>query len=106
MTALASSMTDDADDEYDPRPYIEAQLWVFASTMPEQPHFYVVLQRSTDRAEHMVFLRWIRRTGERKTFAGQAYRYATVDGWRYWSVGTVINRRKATRAERRRAQPS
>ena len=45
---------------YDPRPYIAANHWVFARTMPDNPHEYVVIYNSTDPYQHLMFLEWIR----------------------------------------------
>ena len=42
----------------DPRPYIAANRWVFARTMPENPHEYVVLAHSSDPYEHLMFVEW------------------------------------------------
>jgi hypothetical protein len=64
--------------------------------MPDAPHFYVVRQRATDRAEHQRFASWIKRTGQWGEYRGQRYRYVTVDGWRYWTLGNIINRAAVT----------
>jgi hypothetical protein len=80
---------------YTPRPYIAAQHWVFAKSMPDNAHFYVLLKVSTDREAHLDFLSWIRQ-GRSEVWQGRRYHYRVVDGWRYWALGpwdTIINRR-------------
>jgi hypothetical protein len=82
--------------DYDPKPYIAAQSWVFAKTMPEHPHEYVMLRASTDWREHLRFGDWIRFSGEQERYQGRIYRYRVVDDWQYWVLGpndTIINRR-------------
>jgi hypothetical protein len=90
--------------DYDPRPYIEGNEWTFARTMPENPHEYVVLRKSSDPYEHLRFLAWIRASGNLEHYKGRDYEYVEVDGWRYWAMGTdqpeqtIINRRVAPEA--------
>ncbi len=90
--------------DYDPRPYIAANHWVFARTMPDNPHEYVVIHDSTDPYEHLMFLEWIRSVGDIEHYRGRDYEYVTVDGYRYWAMGpsgpehTIINRREAPKA--------
>jgi hypothetical protein len=85
-------------ESFDPRPYIDSQEWVFARTMPENPHFYVHLSKTTDWRSHLVVLLWIRAHGEVERFKGRDYRYQTVDGWRLWAMGpndSILNKRRA-----------
>jgi hypothetical protein len=87
----------DPGESYDPTSYIEAQDWVFAKTMPENPHEYVLIRRSTDWRAHLRFLHWIRVWGEDEVFKGWHYQCRTVGEWRYWALGpndTIINRRR------------
>ena len=97
--ALLRDVLPDPPADYSPRNYIASQEWVYASTMPENEHFYVMLKASTDWGSHLMMLRWIRVTGEIERFKGSKYRYRTVDGWRYWAMTdpgwTVLNRRRA-----------
>jgi hypothetical protein len=82
---------------YDPRPYIAANAWTFASTMPRNPHEYLMLRDSSDWREHLRFLRWIRSHGRTETFEGRQYKYQTVDEWRYWALApndTILNRHR------------
>ena len=79
---------------YDPRPYIASQVWVFAKSMAD-PHEYLVIRNSTDWREHLVFVDWIRRSGEQERYQGRLYRFRIVDGRRYWTLGpddTIANR--------------
>jgi hypothetical protein len=84
---------------YDPTPYIEAQNWVYAKTMPENKHFYVVLRASTDWRAHMMFLRWIRLYGGDERFRSSWYRYMDVGEYHYWAMSSndsIINRKELT----------
>jgi len=97
LALLRDVLPSDPPESYDPVPYIEAQSWVFARTMPDNPHEYVLLRRSTDWREHLRFLLWIRVHGEVERFKGRSYRYRTVGQFRYWALGpddTIINRRR------------
>lgn len=97
MKLLADLLVLDIPEEYDPRPYIAANEWVFARTMPTNPHYYVVLPRSTDWREHLRFLRWIRVWGHTEMFKGYPYLYRVVDDNKYWALGlneTILNRKQ------------
>lgn len=84
--------------DWDPRPYIESQSWVFAKTMPQRPHEYVHLSKTTNWRGHMQMNRWLRSYGSLERYAGTKWPYKTVGGWRYWAGAdpdwTIINRRK------------
>ena len=62
-----------ADPEYDPEPFIRANRWTFAKTVPEHPHEYLVSNLSTDPDEHFRVVRWVNAHGEpgRYTFGGR-----------------------------------
>ena len=95
VTLLRDVLGGDPPEDYDPRPYIAANEWTFASTMPENPHEYVLLRNSSDWREHLRFLRWIRRGKVEVWRDRRRYRYRVVDGWRYWALGpndTILNR--------------
>jgi hypothetical protein len=97
LALLRNVLPADPGESYDPTPYIEAQDWVFAKTMPQNPHEYVLIRRSTDWREHLRFLHWICVWGEDEVFKGSHYQYRTAGGWRYWALGpndTIINRRR------------
>jgi hypothetical protein len=98
MALLRDVLPADPPEDFDPSTYIGAHKWVFARTMPENPHEYVLIRRSTDWREHLRFLRWIRVWGDNELYRGVNYRYRTIGEWRYWALGpndTIINRRRA-----------
>lgn len=84
-------------DPFDPRPYIASQAWARAKTVPEFPHEYLPLSRSTDRAGHLAFLKLVRHKGRDERFADyeRPWRYLTIDGFDYWvsGPGAILNRR-------------
>lgn len=98
LDLLRDAAPDDPPVEYDPTSYIEANEWVFAKTMPKNPHEYLLLRRSTDWREHLRFVRWLRVHGEPERFGGQLWPYRTVGEWRYWAGvdpnWTIVNRRR------------
>ena len=56
-----------------------------------------MIDRSTDPAAHLQFVRWLQTTGEVEYFQRRPYRYRTVDDWRYWvGPATILNRRRVS----------
>jgi hypothetical protein len=97
MELLRDVHPNDPPEDFDPRPYIASQTWVFAKTMPEHPHEYVVISRSTNWRGHLRMLLWIRLWGHEEKYQGRSYQYRVVDAKRYWAMGpndTIINRRE------------
>jgi DNA invertase Pin-like site-specific DNA recombinase len=89
--------------DYDPEPFIAANRWTFAATVPDAPHDYLIGSRATDRDEFRRFCRWVNATGTpgSYTFEGRTrrYRYATVGQHTYWVSkvpgDVALNRRRA-----------
>jgi len=79
--------------------------WSFATTMADNPHWYVVRQRAWATSEELgqghealwelvrwfYYLRW---------WHGRGYRSIDLDGFSYWIIndGTVINRKPVDQA--------
>ncbi len=79
--------------------FIQENHWIYAKTMPQSPHFYVV--RTPENDENFVtFAEFIRQKGFPARFGenGQEYVYLEDDGYLYWTMGnpipetTIINR--------------
>ncbi len=79
------------------RKFIEYEKWIFAKTMPEWPHEYIVRERVDNKLfEQMV--RHIRENGSEGKFYKESYIYFEQDELLYWTMGapieetTIINR--------------
>jgi hypothetical protein len=91
---LLRDVLPDPTEDWDPRPFIEAQTWVEAKSMD---HEYVILRTSSSWREQVRFIRWLRCWGTDEVFAGRKYRCRDVDGHHYWAMGpndTIANRRR------------
>jgi hypothetical protein len=69
---------------------IQRSHWIFAKTMPENPHFYM-LREETDDTEFVRFVEIIRKLGYREDYEGYPYTVLDVGGWRYWTMGAPID---------------
>jgi hypothetical protein len=93
---------------------IDNLTWVFAKTMPETPHWYVVRSPANEET-YLELFRTIEREGIWEQFEGYPYRYYWYrgDGYRYWAMtrdeskSRVINREKVnpTEANMKRGEP-
>ena len=87
------------------RAFIETHEWHFASTMPEIPHWYCLLQDKGDTEEFRWFAAYIRERSLPGLFYGKTYWYYHLDGYKYWWMDPtveecdLINRDRAEAAE-------
>jgi hypothetical protein len=80
------------------RDYIAAAEWSFAKTMPDNPHWYAVRQRSRAQglgAGHEALYVLLRDYHYDRWWHGRSYRTLDIDGFGYWIMedGTIINRK-------------
>lgn len=73
--------------------------FVFAKTMPENPHWYLVRSNVRSDSEYVSFLRTIKAMGYDVDFGGRNYRCLDVAGHTYWHMQcdervTIILNRK------------
>jgi hypothetical protein len=93
------------DTTADARAYIAKVRWQFASTMPQWPHEYTVLQWRQDlEPEFRAFVSLIRSAGVVKPWPRDSshpryhHTYLELGEWEYWTMGepvdetTLINR--------------
>ena len=79
--------------------FVNEQKWVFAKTMPEWPHEYIVRER-VDEELFERLVRHIRRHGYEGKFYQKTLTYYDDGGMMYWTMGapleqtTIINRCK------------
>ena len=83
--------------------YLREAPWVYARTMPQWPHEYVLLRRSPDPWLHLRVLAYIRRHGEQRPWRGRfgrelhSYWRSPGDGREYWTLRpafTILNRER------------
>jgi hypothetical protein len=79
------------------RDWIKAQPFTFASTMPENPHHYII-EKTRGGPEFTAFVEYLETHGEVGIFEGYHYRYLEIDEFTYWlthgvGAGSIINRK-------------
>jgi hypothetical protein len=88
---------------FDPEAFIASQDWIFAKSMPTNPHSYIVRGKGNSHADFEAFVRYIRRHAEERVWGRgrgrKIYLYWTDSvGRKYWTMGwpvaetTIINR--------------
>lgn len=79
---------------------LEAQEWIFAKTMPHNPHHYTLRKKWMQDADFVWVVEMIRRHGYVENFKGRPYTLLNVNGHKYWTMGnpieetTLINRKE------------
>jgi hypothetical protein len=74
--------------------------WIFAKTIPESPHFYMLRKECND-ADFQRFILLIRQYGVPEIYKGDSYTVLNVGDWTYWTMGAplpetiLINRKRA-----------
>jgi hypothetical protein len=78
---------------------IQRSRWIFAKTMPENPHYYM-LRKESDDGEFVRFVEIIRQYGYQYQYEGYWYTVLNVYDWYYWTMGApmeetiLINRKE------------
>lgn len=72
---------------------LHANGWIFAKTMPQNPHYYT-LRRRWERDEDFVWaVEFLRRAGYRSKYGKTWYTQIDVNEHFYWTMGAPINTR-------------
>lgn len=81
------------------RRFVANAHWIFARTMPENPHWYTLRKENPPEAFE-AFVSFVRENGYREEYEGRWYVKFDLDGWSYWTMGAplketiLINRRE------------
>lgn len=70
--------------------FVYSVNWLFAKTMPENPHEYT-LRKHAPEAQFIAAVEAIRREGECRIFGGRPYIKWDVNGWTYWTMGAPLS---------------
>ena len=75
---------------------IEGNEWVFAKTMPEIPHYYIVRDNLSDDDKKLFneFGEYIKENGYTEEFYSKQYLYIDIDEYKYWIMENILNRAK------------
>jgi len=75
---------------------IENNKWIFAETMPEIPHYYIVKDDlSNDDKKLFDELKInIDKNGYTKEYRSEEYRYVDIYDYKYWVIDNILNREK------------
>ena len=80
------------------RALIERLVFVFAKTMPENPHEYVV-RASENEVDYARLYNAVKDHGRSEKWGRRRYLYLYPgDGWRYWYMGGLYQSRIINRA--------
>ncbi len=74
--------------------YINSVKWVFAKTMPENPHEYIVRGKQLSDDDFVSFVNYIRANGYVKPFQGRNYTGIDIEGYYYWTMGSPMDMTK------------
>jgi hypothetical protein len=92
-------MSDSAPLTDELREFVASSKWIFAKTMPEWPHEYLVRGR-VDEELFVKLVRHTRANGLEGPFYDRKFIYYEEDGLLYWTMGasleetTIVNRCK------------
>ncbi len=91
MTAPADPPPSAQDmDEASFRSFVADARWIFAKTMPRDPHWYT-LRRDHDSAAFDRAVLDIRRCGLIRPYQGRDYTCVRLDGMIYWTMGAPLH---------------
>ena len=78
------------------RQHLQAVRWIFAKTMPENPHEYTLRKEWRTDSDFEWAVTFIRTYGYRSKYGGSWYTQMDCDGHFYWTMGCPINKRDGT----------
>ena len=84
------------------RDLLLAQQWIFAKTMPDNPHWYTLRKNWERDADFAWTVETIRRYGYEEIYEGRSYTVLNIDDMKYWTMGApvaetiLINRKHLT----------
>lgn len=78
------------------RQFLENSDWIFAKTMPEIPHKYIVRDSLSKKDKEIFdgFDVFIKKNGYPKKFFTKQYIYFDIGNYKYWVIGNILNRDK------------
>jgi hypothetical protein len=74
--------------------FIKRNKWVFAKTMPEIPHYYIVRDNLSEDDKKLFdeFEVFIKNNGYTNKFYSKEYTYFNIGHYKYWVIENILNR--------------
>lgn len=74
--------------------FINRNKWIFAKTMPEIPHCYIVRDSLSENNKKLFdeFNVFIKKNGYTAKFYSKQYTYFNIGDYRYWIIENILNR--------------
>lgn len=74
--------------------FINKNKWVFAKTMAEIPHYYIVRDNLSENDKKLFdeFDVFIKKNGFTKKFYSKQYTYYNIGNYKYWVIENILNR--------------
>lgn len=73
---------------------VEKNEWLFAKTMSEIPHHYIVRDNLSENDKKIfdVFDKFIKKNGYTAKFYSKQYTYFDIGDYKYWVIENILNR--------------
>lgn len=82
---------------------LQAASWRFASTLPNNPHRYTLLEH-WDAEEFASVAQFIRDAGYKSMFGGKEYTQLNINEYYYWTMGAPIEETRLINRKRRKVR--
>tara|TARA_R110000764_G_scaffold16767_1_gene46564 strand:+ start:1543 stop:1818 length:276 start_codon:yes stop_codon:yes gene_type:complete len=69
---------------------LESADFVFAKTMPSNPHSYTLKEKWEDKELFNEVVMYIRDNGLKERFYSKTYTYYYLNGYKYWTMGNSL----------------
>ena len=71
---------------------LKSSKYKFATTMLKSPHFYTLKETWENSSDFTDAVQFIRDHGEAEYFYGKTYIYYYMDGHKYWTMGSALDK--------------
>jgi hypothetical protein len=69
---------------------LESCKWIFAKTMPDNPHWYTLRKDFGNEKDFELLVQYIRDFGAREKYGKTWYKKLDINGFKYWSMGAPL----------------
>jgi hypothetical protein len=70
---------------------LSKQQWIFARTMPQNPHWYCLRKNFANDEDFVYCARYIRENGIKEKYNRREYTLFYMNGYKYWTMGCPLH---------------